>query len=86
MKVSIEITLAPLEKDYETPIKNFIRVLRSSPFDLHENPLSTQIYGEYQPLMLFLTKAIADSFDNMTAGMIHLKIVKSDRSDYQPFV
>ena len=86
MKVSIEITLAPLEKDYETPIKNFIRVLRSSPFDLQENPLSTQIYGEYQPLMLFLTNAIADAFDNITAGMIHLKIVKSDRSDYQPFV
>lgn len=86
MKVSIEITLAPLEKDYETPIKNFIRVLRSSPFDLQENPLSTQIYGEYHPLMLFLTNAIADSFDNIAAGMIHLKIVKSDRSDYQPFV
>lgn len=86
MKVSFEITLAPLEKDYETPIKNFIRVLRSSPFDLKENPLSTQIYGEYHPLMLFLTSAIADSFDTIAAGMIHLKIVKSDRSDYQPFV
>ena len=86
MKVSIEITLAPLEKDYETPIKNFIRVLRSSPFDLKENPLSTQIYGDYKPLMLFLTNAISDSFDTIAAGMIHLKIVKSDRSDYQPFV
>jgi len=86
MKVSIEITFAPLEKDYETPIKNFIRVLRSSPFEIQENPLSTQIYGEYHSLMLFLTTAVADSFDAITAGMIHLKIVKSDRSDYQPFV
>ena len=86
MKVSIEITLAHLEKEYETPIKNFIRVLRSSPFEIKENPLSTQIYGEYHPLMLFLTNAIADSFDALAAGMIHLKIVKSDRSNYQPFV
>jgi hypothetical protein len=36
--------------------------------------------------MLFLTRAIADSFDAIAAGMIHLKIVKSDRSKYQPFV
>lgn len=86
MKVSIEITLAPLEKDYGTPIKDFIRVLRSSPFEIKENPLSTQIYGDYHPLMLFLTKAIADSFNAIAAGMIHLKIVKSDRSDYQAFV
>lgn len=86
MKVSIEITLAPLEKDYETPIKDFIRVLRSSPFEIKENPLSTQIFGDYHPLMLFLTNTIADSFDTIAAGMIHLKIVKSDRSDYQPFV
>jgi uncharacterized protein YqgV (UPF0045/DUF77 family) len=86
MKVSIEITLAPLEKDYETPIKDFIRVLRSSPFEIKENPLSTQIYGDYNPLMLFLTNAIADSFDAIAAGMINLKIVKSDRSDYQAFV
>jgi uncharacterized protein YqgV (UPF0045/DUF77 family) len=86
MKVSIEITLAPLEKEYETPIKDFIRVLRSSPFETQENPLSTQIYGDYDPLMLFLTRAIADSFDAIAAGMIHLKIVKSDRSKYQPFI
>lgn len=86
MKVSIEITLAPLEKEYEQHIKNFIRTLRDSPFELQENPLSTQIYGDYQPLMLFLTQAIATSFDAFSAGMIHLKIVKSDRSGYQPFV
>ncbi len=85
MKVSIEITLAPLQKDYEDHIKAFIRVLRAAPFAVQENSLSTHIYGDYQPLMLFLTKAIADSFDAISAGMIHLKIVKSDRSDYQPF-
>lgn len=86
MQVSIEITFAPLEKEYETPIKNFIRELRASPFDVLENPLSTQIYGEYLALMSFLTTAMANALDAVTAGMIHLKIVKSDRSNYQPFV
>jgi uncharacterized protein YqgV (UPF0045/DUF77 family) len=86
MKVSIEITLAPLQKDYEQHIKEFIRELRASSFEVHENSLSTQIYGDYEPLMLFLTQAIARCFDALTAGMIHLKIVKSDRSNYRPFI
>ena len=37
------------------------------------------------PLMEFLTQAIDSTFDSIAAGMIHLKIVKSDRSSYQPF-
>ena len=85
MKASIEITLTPLQEDYEAPIKNFIRDLRASPFTVKENPLSTQIYGEFTPLMEFLTQAIERSFDSIAACMIHLKIVKSDRSSYQPF-
>ncbi len=85
MNVSIEITLAPLQHDYEEPIKAFIRTLRNSDFEVQENPLSTQIYGEFQPLMAFLSVAIETSFDAIAAGMIHLKIVKSDRSDYVPF-
>ena len=47
--------------------------------------MSTQIYGELTPLMEFLTQAIEQTFDDIAAGMIHLKIVKSDRSSYQPF-
>jgi len=85
MKVSVEITLTPLQEEYETPIKNFIRVLRTSPFIVKENPLSTHVYGELTPLMEFLTQAIDSTFDSIAAGMIHLKIVKSDRSSYQPF-
>ena len=85
MNVSIEITLAPLQENYEEPIKAFIRTLRNSNFVVQENPLSTQVYGELQPLMLFLTSAIEASFDSLAAGMIHLKIVKSNRSDYVPF-
>lgn len=85
MNVSIELTFAPLQNDYEDHIKTFIRRLRESDFTLKENPLSTQIFGEWYQLMQFLTPTIEQSFDAIAAGMIHLKIVKSDRSDYQPF-
>ena len=83
MNVSIEITLIPLQDQYEAPIKEFIKCLRASDFKVLENPLSTQIYGAYAPLMIFLTEAIEVSFNGLDAGMINLKIVKSDRSGYR---
>jgi len=83
MNVSIEITLMPLQDQYETPIKEFIKCLRVSDFKVLENPLSTQIYGAYTPLIIFLTEAIETSFNGLDAGMINLKIVKSDRSAYR---
>tara|TARA_B110000967_G_scaffold96216_1_gene98820 strand:+ start:71 stop:331 length:261 start_codon:yes stop_codon:yes gene_type:complete len=83
MNVSIEITLMPLQDQYEAPIKEFIKCLRTSDFKILENPLSTQIYGAYVPLMIFLTEAIEVSFNGLDAGMINLKIVKSDRSGYR---
>ena len=73
----------PLQDQYETPIKEFIKCLRASDFKVLQNPLSTQIYGAYASLMIFLTEAIETSFNGLDAGMINLKIVKSDRSAYR---
>lgn len=84
MNISVEITLMPLQDSYETPIKTFIKELRASEFTLLENPLSTQIYGACEPLMNFLTAIIAKSFEGLDAGVVNLKIVKSDRSTYKP--
>lgn len=85
MKISVEITFAPLEDEYEDKIKNFIFSVRKSGFKFSENPLSTHIYGEYTSLMYFLTKSIQESFQEIDSGIISLKIFKSDRSKYVPF-
>ncbi|MDZ7614255.1 MAG: hypothetical protein U5K51_11560 [Flavobacteriaceae bacterium] len=50
MKVSVDISMYPLHADYEKPIKDFIRKLRSSPFAIEENGLSTQIFGIFRLL------------------------------------
>ncbi len=84
MKISVEITLLPLQEDYETPIKNFIKTLRDSKFTILENPLSTQVYGELNEVVPYLQKLIESTFDNLDASVINLKIVKTDRSDYEP--
>ena len=47
MKISVELTFSPLQDDFEKPIQHFIRKLRASGLIIKENPLSTQIYGDY---------------------------------------
>ncbi len=84
MKISVDLTLSPLQNDYETHVISFIKALRASKFTVLENPLSTQIYGDYDELMLFLTEAIKTSFEGADISVLTMKIVKTDRSDYEP--
>ncbi len=84
MKISAELTLTPLQNNFEEPIIRFIKKLRASQFVVLENPLSTQIFGEYDLLMPYLTKEIRASFEDQENVVMNLKIVKSDRSDYEP--
>ena len=83
MKVSVELTLTPLQNDFEEHIVSFIKKLRASGCVVLENPLSTQIYGEYDKIMTFLTKEIKESFESMDNVLLYMKIVKSDRSNYE---
>jgi uncharacterized protein YqgV (UPF0045/DUF77 family) len=82
MKISVELTLSPLQNDFEPIIIDFIRKLRATGFTVKENPLSTQIYGDYDEVMTLLNSEIKDSLEAMDRGLILMKIVKSDRSDY----
>ena len=84
MKLSIELTLTPLKNDFIPPIKLFIKQLRGLGFDIIENPLSTQIYGDYDELMPYLTNEIKASLAQQKNAVLNLKIVTSDRSTYEP--
>ena len=83
MNVSIEITLLPLNNNYKEVIKNFIMSLRNNEFKVFENPLSTQIYGDYDKIMNLLNSKIKSVFSENNGIMINLKIVNGDRSNYQ---
>lgn len=83
MNVSIEITLMPLNDNYKEVIKNFIKSLKNNEFKVFENPLSTQIYGDYDKIMNLLNSKIKSVFSENNGVMINLKIVNGDRSNYQ---
>ncbi|TDQ33174.1 thiamine-binding protein [Zeaxanthinibacter enoshimensis] len=84
MNISVELTLTPLQDEYEPAIINFIKKLRDSGLTVLENPLSTQVYGEYDEVMALLQQEIRIAFDAVERGLLYMKIVKSDRSDYEP--
>lgn len=84
MKISVELTLSPLQDDFEPIIVQFIKNLRKSGLILKENPLSTQIYGDYDKVMSLLRSEIKEALDLMENGLLHIKIVKTDRHDYEP--
>jgi len=82
MNISVELTLTPIQDDYEPAIINFIKKMRESGLTVKENPLSTQVYGDYDKVMELLNKEIKNTFEAIDRGLIFVKIVKSDRSDY----
>ena len=84
MEISVDLTLSPLQNDYELHVINFIKALRDSPFKVLENPLSTQIFGNYDDLMPFLNQEIKRSFEAVDISVLTMKVVKTNRSDYEP--
>ncbi|MDT0646904.1 thiamine-binding protein [Zunongwangia sp. F260] len=82
MQISVELTLTPIQDNYEPAIIDFIKTLRASGLTIRENPLSTQIYGDYNEIMQLLNTEIKSAFEAIERGLIHVKIVKSDLSDY----
>jgi len=84
MKISVELTLTPLQDDFEPVIIHFIKKLRASNLKVLENPLSTQVYGDYDEVMQVLTSEIKEAFELVERGLLYMKIVKSDRQDYEP--
>lgn len=85
MKISIELTFSPLQDNFEQPIIHFIKQLRASGLVVFENPLSTQVYGDYDKVMQVLQVEVKQAMEMVEKGLMYMKIVKSDRHQYEPF-
>ncbi len=84
MKISVELTLTPIQDNYEPAIIDFIKSLRNSGLTVLENPLSTQVYGDYDEVMGLLQKEMKTALEAVDRGLLYIKIVKTDRHDYEP--
>ncbi len=84
MDISVELTFSPLQDDFEPPIIDLITSLRESGLHVKENPLSTQIYGPYKNVMAILNIEFEKALSAVEHGLLYIKIVKSNRQDYEP--
>lgn len=84
MNVSVELTYSPLKDDYEPEIIRLIQALRGSGLNVVENPLSTHVYGDYELVFSLLQREIKQSLQGVPQGVFFLKLVKTDRSGYEP--
>ena len=77
-------SFSPLQDGYEPQIIRFIKALRNSGLTVLENPMSTQIYGDYARVMEVLNREMYTSLEGVEQGVFYLKMVKTDRSAYEP--
>ncbi|HPE34442.1 MAG: hypothetical protein EOM06_05595 [Sphingobacteriia bacterium] len=78
MKVSVDISYYPLKVEYISPIKDFIK--RINTYDklvVNTNPMSTQIFGEFDEVMQAITREIYKSFE-LPHSIFVIKMINAD--------
>lgn len=82
MKISIEISLYPLDKNYSQAIREFIsRVSQYQQVEIRYQPMSTQITGEFDLCMELLNKELKQSFNQDKTIAAVIKIINLDIAD-----
>ncbi|MGB0369055.1 MAG: hypothetical protein ACPGD8_06600 [Flavobacteriales bacterium] len=78
MKVTLEITVYPLDGDYKELVKDFLRKLNTyERVEVITNGVSTQVFGEYDDVMAAYTEALKPSMESGIAIAAVSKIINS---------
>ena len=80
MEISVDISMYPLQKEFETPILAFIEMLEiEKRVEVVRNELSTQIHGDYKVIMSLLEKEMFSVFTEIPDSIFVLKFVGNNR-------
>lgn len=80
MEISVDISMYPLQKDFEAPILAFIELLEiEERVEVVRNELSTQVHGEYKVIMALLEKEMFSVFTEIPDSIFVLKFVGNNR-------
>ncbi|VAW46770.1 hypothetical protein MNBD_GAMMA04-1775 [hydrothermal vent metagenome] len=81
MKISIDISMYPLQDAYCQPILDFIERVEQLPnINIQRNSLSTQIFGEYRPVMDTLDSEIQHVLEKIPETVFVIKLIGMDRN------
>jgi len=80
MEISVDISMYPLQKEFEAPILAFIAQLElEKSVEVVRNELSTQVHGEYKTIMGLLEKEMFSVFTDIPDSVFVLKFVGNNR-------
>ncbi len=76
MQIGVEISLYPLNADYIPPIKYFIdRINAGGRLRIVTNAMSTQIFGDYDEIMMRLVPELRATFATNDKAVFVLKVL-----------
>ena len=80
MEISVDISMYPLQQEFEAPILAFISQLeKEESVEVVRNELSTQIHGDYKIIMALLEKEMFSVFTEIPDSIFVLKFVGNNR-------
>ena len=80
MEISVDISMYPLQREFEAPILAFIKMLElEERVEVVRNELSTQIHGDYKVIMALLEKEMFSVFIEIPDSIFVLKFVGNNR-------
>ncbi len=79
MKISVELSLYPLDDNFLSIIQDIVKKLNSDQrVQCYTNTMSTQIFGEFDNVMTALNESIKYSFENYGKQVFVAKFLNSD--------
>lgn len=83
MKISVEISMYPLDENFGTYILSFIKQLNTYPsLSIKTNSMSTQIFGEYEAVMDAIKNEMQPIFAEKYKTVMVMKFINADL-DYE---
>ncbi len=80
MEISVDISMYPLQHEFEAPILAFIAELeKEQSVEVVRNELSTQVHGDYKVIMALLEKEMFSVFTEIPDSIFVLKLVGNNR-------
>jgi len=80
MEISVDISMYPLQREFEVPILAFIAKLENEKnIEVLRNELSTQVHGEYKIIMALLEKEMFSVFTDIPDSIFVIKFIGNNR-------
>jgi len=79
MRVTVDISLYPLDANYKPPVRRFVKMLRTYPdLNLLTNQMGTQINGEFEVVTAALNACMAAAMNEGGKVVVAARYVNSD--------